>query len=217
MAPCGRVGGAPYGDKAMMDKNFRWAKKTLEVQFLGGSPQLRQRVMADAAIWTNYSGVTFLETTGKGDIRVAFDPQGGHWSHLGNYAQRLNRKHASMNLQVNDTTDAGELRAVVLHEFGHALGFLHEHRRGDSGLVWNEEEVYRYYTGYPNFWSRRMVDEQVLAPVANPRNAIFSQYDSRSIMHYPITRDFLKNGKPTGWNKNLSYNDKVAVRYAYPK
>ncbi len=216
MAPCGLVGGAPYGDKALLDADLRWGKRRLEVKFFGGSPYLRGRVIAMAGTWSKYCGITFMETSNKGDIRISFDPKGGHWSHIGTYAQRINRRKATMNLQVSDSTSDMELRTVVLHEFGHALGFLHEHRRGDSGLVWNEEEVYRYYMGYPNFWKAPQVKEQVLDRIY-VRNPIETPYDRKSIMHYPMPQKFLKRGRATGWNRELSANDQAAVRRAYPK
>lgn len=216
MAPCGLGEGAPYGDKALLNADLRWAKRRLEVQFLDGSPRLRRRVIEMSSRWSKFCGVSFAETTGKGDIRVSFDPHGGHWSHIGSYAQRINWRKSTMNLQINDDTAEDELSRVVLHEFGHALGLLHEHRRGDSGLVWNENEVYKYYTGYPNFWKRDQVKEQVLDPVY-VRNPISTPYDPKSIMHYPVPQQFLKRGKAIGWNRDISAYDQVAILRAYPR
>ena len=38
-------------------------------------------------------------------------------------------------------SDDDELRRVVLHEFGHALGLIHEHQNPEGGIEWNEPAV----------------------------------------------------------------------------
>jgi hypothetical protein len=38
----------------------------------------------------------------------------------------------------------------VIHEFGHALGLIHEHQNPSGGIQWNKPVVCRYYEGPPN-------------------------------------------------------------------
>ena len=45
---------------------------------------------------------------------------------------------------------------VVTHEFGHALGCIHEHQN-PPGLIWNKRVVYEYYMKPPNNWTKEEV------------------------------------------------------------
>ena len=55
-----------------------------------------------------------------------------------------------------------EYERVVVHEFGHALGAIHEHQNPKGGIEWNLPAVYKYFAGPPNFWSKEDVDVNVL-------------------------------------------------------
>ena len=55
-------------------------------------------------------------------------------------------------------TPLEEYMRVVLHEFGHALGLIHERQNPSGGIQWNKPVVYRYYQGPPNFWVPQQVD-----------------------------------------------------------
>ena len=47
-----------------------------------------------------------------------------------------------MNLGwIHDSKSEDELRSVVLHEFGHALGAVHEHESPYASIPWNKEKV----------------------------------------------------------------------------
>lgn len=43
-----------------------------------------------------------------------------------------------------DTPDQ-EYSRVVLHEFGHALGAIHEHQHPEAAIPWDKPKVYEYY------------------------------------------------------------------------
>lgn len=67
-------------------------------------------------------------------LMVLFIP-GGSWSYIGTDASRIPLESFSMNLGFVD-------RPTVLHEFGHALGLIHEHQSPfEGGFKWNKEEV----------------------------------------------------------------------------
>ncbi len=60
---------------------------------------------------------------------------GGSWSYIGTDATRLPLESFTMNLGFID-------RTTVLHEFGHALGLIHEHQSPfKGGFEWDRDEV----------------------------------------------------------------------------
>jgi hypothetical protein len=103
---------------------------------------------------------------GEAEIRIAFMANDGSWSTVGRDA--LNRAYfpahqPTMNYGwLTESTSDDEYSRVVLHEFGHALGYIHEHQAARFIRLWNKEAVYRYFSGSPNFWSKEDIDHNVL-------------------------------------------------------
>jgi len=56
----------------------------------------------------------------------------------------------------DDNTSDSEFSRTVIHEFGHALGMIHEHQHPLAAIPWDKDKVYTYYAGYPNYWSKVM-------------------------------------------------------------
>ena len=82
--------------------------------------------------WTWYTNLEFVKVAYGGLIRISFDPSSGSWTLPGRRCEEVvNYEKATMNLSVVISTDASiakEERRVILHEFGHALGLIHEHQ-----------------------------------------------------------------------------------------
>ena len=97
-----------------------------------------------------------------------------------------------------------ELRSVVLHEFGHALGLIHEHQNPVAGIYWNREAVIRELSGPPNSWSVEEIEFNVLNPADRPRTSTRPRWTRHSIMMYPIPASWTKNGFSAGFNSDLS-------------
>jgi len=123
------------------------------------------------------------------DIRISFVPNLGSWSYIGNDNLTIDPTQPTMNLGWLDNDvdyDAPIYEGtgiVVIHEFGHMLGMIHEHSRADSNLQWNKPFVYKALGGPPNNWSKKEVDQQVFdaIPVESFNG---SKYDPSSVMHY---------------------------------
>lgn len=108
-----------------------------------------------------------------------------------------------------------ELKRVVMHEFGHALGLLHE--QSYPGVVkWKKtDSVYNYYYQTQK-WDRRKVDFNVFE-VSNQFFTNGTTYDPKSIMHYSIEPWQTTDGYSLKDNYELSAGDKAIVAALYPK
>ena len=141
----------------------------------------------------------------------------GSYSYVGSDAE------AESLLPTDKTMNFGWLdTGVILHEFGHALGLIHEHLRSDAPLVWNKPVVYARFARRDPPWSEQMVDENVFQTFdMTTLNA--SVYDPDSIMHYILScTDFLR--VPPGYGCSRSVNpqqlstlDKRTIAGNYPR
>lgn len=219
------INGAGVGKSVSLGKrgaaveSLLWARnRELTVSFLDLPDEgLGNRVKWYAEQWTHYCGIRFRWVMGNGDIRITFRGNGS-WSYLGTECLNVSGNEPTMCFGwLTEKSTEGEIARVVLHEFGHALGLIHEHQNPEGGIDWNREEVYRFYQGPPNHWTREEVDVNVLR--AYDRNLVrATTYDAASIMNYPIPVEFVNNPEHAcGWNPDLSETDKVFIGQLYPK
>jgi TolA-binding protein len=103
----------------------------------------------------------------------------------------------------------------VLHEFGHALGLLHEHQSPNAAFQWNKQAVYDFY-GTSYGWDRDYVDLWVFRQI-EPQGVDASQYDPDSIMHYAFPAEFTTNGVAFGGSSVLSALDEQLIAKEYPR
>jgi hypothetical protein len=200
----------------------RWTPgSALKCRFLDGTPVMRKKVQTIAHQWEAFADIKFkFVADGDAEIRISFHADNGSWSAVGRDA--LNRDYfplhqPTMNYGwLRDDTDAAEYRRVVLHEFGHALGCIHEHQAPTFGRIWDKQAVLHYFQGPPNYWSPADIDFNVLKKYPQ-KGIIATNYDPDSIMLYAFDGALFADGKgPTNENNNVSAKDQQMIRQLYP-
>lgn len=205
-------------EKAAALDGVKWGPaSTVTVRFLEGDPGLQRRVENVAKEWMQHANVrlSFLDE-GDADIRIAFQQGNGSWSYLGTDSRTIPKDQPTMNYGwlTPDSPDE-ELRRVVLHEFGHALGLIHEHQNPDGGIEWNRDAVIRDLSGPPNNWDLATIENNIFKKY--DKDAVTSsEVDKDSIMMYPIPLAWTNDGFSAGLNSELSALDKEIIGRAYP-
>jgi serralysin len=108
-----------------------------------------------------------------------------------------------------------EMKRVVVHEFGHALGLLHE-QSFPGAIKWNKSDsTYAYYEQTQG-WSRDQVDFNVFE-ASDQFYTNGTTYDPKSIMHYSVDAWQTTDGYSLKDNFELSAGDKALIAALYPK
>ncbi|KAI0478129.1 hypothetical protein F4859DRAFT_520984 [Xylaria cf. heliscus] len=191
---------------------------TLKIKLIGGSDKIRQKVEEYAREWTRYANIKMAFLAGdageeEAEVRVTFE-KGGSWSVVG--SDCLARTHGpTMNFGwfADDTPDY-EIARTVYHEFGHALGCVHEHQNPVQGIQWDEPKVYDYYAQSMG-WDGATVDRNVLTKYTRDATQ-FSRFDRDSIMLYHFPKELTLNGHFVDPNNVLSPTDIDFIGRMYP-
>jgi hypothetical protein len=207
--------------RAALVRNSKWIDGTnITVSFLDGSEAVKNRVKQIAGKWTTPATanltLVFMDNTNETDIRISFLFTGS-WSTIGTSCKSVtDTSKPTMNFGwLDEDTPDEEAERVVLHEFGHALGLIHEHQNPAGGINWNREQVIKDLSGPPNNWSEATIEHNMFEPYKkNETN--FTALDFQSIMLYPIPAKWTTDGFSVGMNNNLSATDKTFIHQQYP-
>jgi serralysin len=209
------------GRKAALLKSGRWpAGSVIKVGFLEGDASLQTRVRNFAKQWVGQGmanlTLSFVPSPAAAHIRIAFKQGDGSWSYLGTFCTTKPHPTPTMNFGwLTPASSDEEVRSVVLHEFGHALGLIHEHQNPTQPIKWNEPAVRKDLSGDPNFWDDATIKANVLDKY-DPAAVITTPVDKTSIMMYPIPKAWTLDGFSAGLNTDLSVNDKAFIKKCYP-
>lgn len=216
----GHVGGV-RARGAILNAAFWGRGTTLRIGFMGGSQELRERVRDIAMLWIAETGADVgfefwiapdIDPSAA-DIRVSFVQDGRSWSNLGRFARSVASGEATMNLGwLTEALADDDARAVVLHEFGHALGMIHEHLSPVGNIDWNRDRVTADLKDQG--WSDEDVENNMFRTF-DPAGVFATDLDPLSIMMYHIPPEWTRDGFTTPWNTSLTLLDKKLIREAY--
>ena len=204
--------------KAAVLKGAKWDNGSIiTCRFLGGSVALQNRVKAVAKEWEKVANLTLdFRNAGPTNVRIAFVAGKGSWSNLGTQCRNVPEPKATMNFGwLKDDSSDSVLRKVVLHEFGHAIGLIHEHQNPHGGIQWNKPAVIAELSGPPNSWDAATIEHNMFK-FYTANSVVATDADALSIMMYPIPKAWTQDGFSAGLNTQLSAKDKVLVGNVYP-
>ncbi len=210
-----------------------WRIGELKVSFKGGNPELLSKIAEAASAWTEFGNISFDfgydENNGSfrgwteddtSHIRVGFDSP-GYWSLVGTDSSDpviVGPGEITLNLEGFDVELPSNWRGVVIHEFGHALGFHHEHQTPALECDFDWNKLYEYLGGPPNYWPKWKVDHNLRQLQSG--GMMYSAHDKHSIMHYSFPSWMFITGEDspcfTVENTDLSETDKEMMEEAYP-
>lgn len=194
-----------------------WANgRTLKIAFIDApSSEHKQKIITAANQWLPYINLTFefVENL-QGDIRIATKNNDNSWM-LGTDALLIHPDWPTMNLGV--APDHEDFEVIVIHEFGHALGAMHEHLHPLANIPWDKPKVYEFYQNREmNPLTREEVERNMFTPF-DSLEALYTAYDNRSIMHHPVSNTLTLGNWEVPINRKISKKDKQLMKLLYPK
>ena len=158
---------------------------SLTILVFRASPFVAAKIQQFANVWSTYANIGFrFIDSGDSDLRVTVTP-GGSWSYIGTDAAGVSQDSPTINFGwFNDQTADDEFSRVVVHEFGHSIGCIHEQSSPVANIPWNKPVVYAYYLA-SNGWDQATVDAQVFA-VADQATTEETPFDRTSIMYVEL-------------------------------
>jgi hypothetical protein len=247
----------------VISKSRRWTPGQIVcVGFRGGADALYEKIAEAASGWTRYGNIKLefkSPETGqfhlwspedeefRVQVRIGFD-QAGYWSLVGTDSANPAITHpgdASMNFGGFAQQLPQDWTATVLHEFGHAFGFEHEHQHPagvcESEFRWDDDSGYTLTTdglgqaiadnrgrrpgiytvlgAPPNRWPKTKVDFN-LRELHESSALQSSAFDKNSIMKYYFGTWMFRSGEQSPCfsqrNTTLSALDQQGFKEAYP-
>ncbi|WP_416809084.1 hypothetical protein [Bacillus thuringiensis] len=189
-------------------------KTQVHVKFLNGDAMQKDAVKKYASQWelTGLFHFKFIfDDHPESEIQVFFNDKKVAQSCLGGCKCTLEGFSGTLTLSFNKDTPEANFRCDILHEFGHALGLVHEHQHPDCPVQWDIEAVYAHYAKLD--WDRKKIDSNVIKKIEIPIDLYglytIYEYDKNSIMHYQVEDKLTIGDFSAPYNTELSRLDKL--------
>ncbi|KAH8595971.1 metalloprotease, partial [Bisporella sp. PMI_857] len=141
----------------------------------------------------------------------------GSWSYVGTDSARYvpDQNQPTMNFGwFDEHTSDEEFSRTVIHEFGHAIGCIHEHQSPAATIKWDEAKVIadaRATMGWDEAKTRHNILQRY-----NASETSNTTFDRNSIMCYWFPASWTLDGVGTPTNLVLSDTDKAFINKMYP-
>ena len=224
--------------RASFQVNALWKSgDTIRITFMDGDSHERQwvRSVIDTKLMPFIGKLNFKWNVpiNQSDVRISFAQPMEAWSMVGTECRNVSKDAPTMNLgwldddRVYNSPEHKGTGQVVVHEFCHMLGMIHEHQNPKSNpIVWNKPVVMNELRkqGWTDEDIRVNMFEKYGDAQMCKQDPSFcgeklvngSRYDKLSIMHYFYPSDWIVEGPSViPVNVNLSVLDKKWLRKYY--
>jgi hypothetical protein len=136
--------------------------------------------------------------------------------------ERFNRLYSPDRMQAAVVLDQADRYhvATIKHEFGHALGLLHEHQNPvldcQNEIKWTGPgNVYEYFAGSPNFWTADQVQRNLGFIKQTDPDFVAGASDPKSIMMYALPEPIFQRGSASPCFVPVNYAP-LRLRWNWP-
>lgn len=150
------------------------------------------------------------------DIRITFKDSNASWSSVGTDSARYSSKNCKSDSCVQPSMNLGWFDVgTYIHEFGHAIGMIHEHQNPHGKSIdWNVPKLTEYMEETQG-WDEQQVETNVIKRYdINQING--SNFDPLSVMLYFFPASLTNNNQGTRQNFSLSGIDAEWISKSYP-